>query len=165
MEGLTEHTLGVFWYDESEKGHMDVDGILVSGYYGEEPPEEPSFPWHVWPDGTMMRAHQFVDPIIIEWTIRIVKWPEPEQWENALRETLQALLRVGAKVAWCGLEYDFAGPAKLFAPGYAKSVFAALSGKYGFQCAAHLGVPFQRLSDEELIRLHVLVAGGNLATK
>ena len=44
------------------------------------------------------------------WDVHVSHWPPKEQWGFLLKETLKALCRTGAVVAWCGLEGHFADP-------------------------------------------------------
>jgi hypothetical protein len=151
---LTEQSLGIFWHGE------EVDGLLLYAFWPGLPEIEPLFPKGIWPPGIEVQRGRLSGEgwTVLMWDVRISQWPLKEQWGPLLEETLTSLCRMGAIVAWCGLEGHFADPPSLFDPEeMSESVYAYYIPQVGFRCAAWLGEKFATIGDDELLNLHRLV--------
>lgn len=151
---LTDNSLGIFWQGE------EVNGVIAYGYWKGHIREEPRFPQQAWNEGTLYRTSRLRGEgwEVCLWDVRVLHWSFPQSWEDTLKATLTAMMDAGAKVAWCGLEGFFVDPPDLFKPGVMSgSVYATMSAEYGFQCSAHMGLPFKALPDEDLEKLQALL--------
>ena len=156
---LPRDPFGVFWKEEGEQGHEEVDGVLL---YGLRRPGAVSSPAieELWPPSTELR-----DPHILwgtGWevelrTLRVHQWPPSEAWEETLRLTLERLQQAGHTVTWFALEGDFVDPPFLFEPDrMGHSVYAALSAPTGFLCNIRPGpegLETVTLYEEQLLAL------------
>src|SRR5262245_7163002 len=106
---LTRMALGIFWEGE------EVAGITVYGFWPSQHVPAHSFPSTVWPPGTLVHTSKLSGPgwTVWLWDIRVSQWPPSTAWQETIRQTQQAMIAAGARVAWCGLEGFFADPPDL----------------------------------------------------
>ena len=150
----TENLLKIFWEGD------EVSGITTYGYWKGKVVKELVFPRHLWPERTLFKTSRLHGEgwEVIVWDIRISIWPSHQDWIELIRTTLKSMVEAGAEVAWCGLEGFFADPPSLFDPNeMSGGVYATFSKEFGFQCSAHLGLPFKALSDSEVGKLRSLL--------
>lgn len=166
MKQLTEHSLGIFWLvEEIDKSgsllkyHQETDGIMMYGYWIGYLPDALSFPYALWPKGTLVKDHLLTGDnwTILEWVIRIIEWPARDMWQSILMKTLDVMCTNGAQIAWCGVEGHFADPPRLFDPEYMQGVYAYLAPGIGFVCSAQLGCPMEYLDSKQLTRLRSII--------
>jgi len=166
MKYLTEEILYIFWsFQDKSKDNSnrtfqeEVPGVLAYGYWEKGKLGSLSFPYTVWPQGTVLRRHFLTGENweVLEWKIRIDEWPKPDAWCDVLKETLQVMHKNGAKVAWFGRDNHFADPPYLFSPHYMTDSVYAVYFANQFVCAAHLGKPYESISDDLLLALHALI--------
>jgi hypothetical protein len=156
----TEDALRIF-FDGNE-----VSGLITYGYWRGTSQPRVGFPLEKWPSGTEYRDHWLVNwqPGDSDWRVlrrdvHVLIWPAVQDWTSIIRDTLQSFASTGALVSWCGIEGHFVDPPSLFdAEQMSGGVWAALTRDGEFLCAAILGQAFQALKDEDLVRLHELVA-------
>lgn len=147
----TRDSLGVFWHFED--GQQEMDGLLIYGYWPKKPDVYPRFPLGLWPKGTEWKNYEYVSADtgrpqrVNEWTVKIARWPRPEDWKKLIRQTLRAHIDGGATIAWCGLEGGYAEPPELFED---KAFVWAILNKSGrFCCESELDGEFRLLTKEQ----------------
>ncbi len=142
--------LRVFWEGE------EVAGLTFYGIRTREQEDIPRFPAVKW-DSLVDCRQSFLHGErweVIVWDVKVTRWPSPGRFKEALRLTLEALLRGGCSVSWIGLEGFFVDPPDLFLPEFMSgSVLAAISEGTGLRLAVELDEPLQFLRDDELLEL------------
>lgn len=151
----TEEALRIFWQGN------EVSGLIAYGYWPSAAQPKVPFPSAVWPAGA-----SYQDRWMRNWKegqeewrilvrdVMLPTWPEPFQWCDSVKATLQAFLDSGVCVAWCGIEGHFVEPPALFDPAeMAGGVWAALGPEFGYECTAELGRPWRALPETDLMRL------------
>ena len=151
---LTEQALGIFWHGE------EVDGLILYAFWPGLTETAPPFPKAGWIPGIEVKRGRLTGEgwTVFVWDVHVCQWPPKEQWGFLLEETLKALCRTGAVVAWCGLEGRFVDPPSLFDPEeMSGGVYAFYIPQVGFRCTAWPGEEFAAVGDDELLNLHRLV--------
>ncbi len=89
------------------------------------------------------------------WEIPIAIWPTGPSFQSAVRQTLEALIRNGCRVAWIGAEgIPFCDPPGLFDPDcMSGGVLAWMTDDGGFNCPLDPDHIVSAASDIELLRL------------
>jgi hypothetical protein len=136
---------------------------LFYGYWRgtNEPPV--SFPSDEWPVGTDFHDWWLRNDDnspkrwrVLVRSVRVRRWPSPSDWQLVIRNTLHFLTISGAGVAWCATEGDFVDPPDLFDPNQmGDGVWAVLSQKTDFACAANIDPEFDTVANTTLELLHV----------
>ncbi len=160
---ITQKTLWILWLD-STLGSIEVDGLIAYAYWRNKPDTPPPFPEDVWPEGTSLKDYEFIDIYSNQWyvlrrDIRLLKWPEADQWETVLNQTLSCMLETGALIAWFSTEGNFAEPPSLFEPVEMPpaGVYAALTKKHGFMCSTRLDQPYRGFTAQDFTKLRAII--------
>lgn len=139
-------------------------GVIAYGLRRQDSTSNPLFPSGAWPVGTEVEEFRLTGDAweVVRWDILVVKWPNPANWPDVIRQTLSSLLQSEAVVAWLGQEGGFCDPPYLFDPEcMTGAVFAALTSDI-FLCPLDPDEPLRSLSDQELAQLRM--ASGGLAS-
>lgn len=150
MSDLAEDVMKVCWTQED--GQEEAPGLYVYGYWRGEADPRAGIPAWAWSMFAQFDEYHLTGKEwhVVLWTIRLRKWPTPQEWEASLRNTFQSMLDSGAKAAWCATEGYFADPPSLFEDAMAEGVYAAQSPALGFKCATGPGRPFATLSTADI---------------
>ena len=92
---------------------------------------------------------------VVGWDLALSDWPRGNEWTEAIRRALGALVRGGAVVAWVGAEgLGVAQPPDLFDPDWMTgSVLAAMTSAGHFLCPTDPDLPIRPVDDEGLLLL------------
>jgi hypothetical protein len=164
----TREGLGIFWIvseangeGELEKYHKEVDGFTIHSLWREEPDDAIAKRVvkkikRIWPQGAIkvhpspVFAEEYSDLCI---DVRVLEWPNQNEWMSILERTLKFFCDLGAKVAWIGIEGSFAWP-RLFEPDTMKeTVYAAYMPSHGLLVGSSLDEELRFLSREEMSKL------------
>lgn len=142
----TSDSLGIFWEGE------EVDGVTIYGYWTGSKPEPPRIELSEWPAAEAKPSRLGGRGWTVWlWDIRILEWPEPPDWREAVQGLLRQVINAGADVAWCGLEGMFVEPPGLFDPHEMSGGVWAAADKAGHTFGPPaLDGSFLPLNDEQL---------------
>ena len=158
MTRITEKSLGVFLLFDD--GHEEVDGILAYGFFTNGRQISLTFPFDLWPEGTKVKEYIYANTAwqIVEWTVKLDKWPKQCEWAQVIEGTLQSFIAQGAHISWCGLEGHLTTPPSLFSSKeMSEGVYAILIPNHKLICSAQLQKPFRVVSSDELRKAEKLI--------
>lgn len=156
MHPPAREQLEIIWHGDQVPG-ITLYGLCPRGSRLEKPFPESLWPWGVETGSSVLHNEHWE---VIVWDVAIAAWPPSEEWESAIRGTLQWLVSSGASVAWVGLEGFFCDPPDLFSPScMSGGVLAALTAKGEFLCPLDPHAQLATLTDAELLRLRDASAG------
>lgn len=92
---------------------------------------------------------------VVAWELPVIIWPLGDEFVDAVRSTLDALIRQGCRVAWAGAEgVPFCDPPQLFDPAcMAGGVLAWMTDDGAFGCPLHPDLPIASADAECLYML------------
>ena len=167
LSRITKDVLNVFWTMEQplkNQSHVrqqdEVAGMLIYGFWKQPYTDTDCvFPLHFWTHTCAEKRYlyRYDDCHVVEWTLRIIDWPESELWNDMLRKTMEYICCNGASVAWCGLEGAYQEPHRLFVPETQDGIYAAYTSRYGMMMHALLDSLYCELSDLELVKLRNII--------
>lgn len=157
----------IYWPTPS--GHEEVSGICFYGYFrAGAPTVQGSILPSTWTDFTSSTNQRRIvidspdfdggvpgDSVVIL-EVRIQHWPGDERWAGLVSDTLDALIRAEASVAWCGDESCSWSPSILNPESMSGDVYAGYAAATGFLCnSTSLLGECAYLDDSSLERLHM----------
>lgn len=137
-------------------------GIIAYGLRDSTASKNASFPYEIWSAEIEVNEHLLHGDSweVVRWDIQIDRWPEPDAWEDVVKETLSSLITAGAVVAWLGQEGFFADPPDLFKPEQMTGgVLAAMTESGDFVCPVDPDKPLKTLPDSKLLELRLASKG------
>lgn len=141
----------------------EVPGIIFYGLRRETETRAVTFPSSTWGGQSPSRSFSLEGRSwrVEMWELPLVAWPRGLNFVAAVRETLEAMINGGSRVAWVGAEgLPFCDPPEALDPNcMSGGVLAWMKDDGTFECPLDPDSPISVVSDDEMVRLRTYAAG------
>jgi hypothetical protein len=148
---LTKESLTIFVDGE------EVPGVIVYGLLAPRSEQNVTFPSDAWIASPEVEDFSLYGEgwKVLTWEVPVVLWPPAQQFQAAVRATLEAMVERGSRVAWIGAEgVPYCDPPDLFSPHcMSGGVLAWMTDSGDCSYSLNPDGPLTPVGDEVLLQL------------